>query len=251
MSKLVFLGTSNAVPDENHENTHMAIVGVERLLLIDCANNPIVRLRQANLDVLRLTDLILTHFHPDHVSGTPSLLMSSWLLGRTEPLDIYGLDDTLRRFEKMMDLYEWETWPGFFTVNLHTIPDGELQPVLDAPEFRIFASPVRHLVPAIGLRVEFPNSGKVLAYSSDTEPCDAVRKLAKEADVLVHEATGETLGHTSASQAGEIAAKAGARALYLIHYRSGDFDTNSLVEEARRTFNGPVSLSKDFMELSF
>jgi metal-dependent hydrolase (beta-lactamase superfamily II) len=39
-----------------------------------------VRLSKAGVDFNRLTDLILTHFHPDHVSGVPMLLMNMWLI---------------------------------------------------------------------------------------------------------------------------------------------------------------------------
>jgi ribonuclease BN (tRNA processing enzyme) len=67
MAKLIILGSSNAIPDERHENTYMAILTEERMVLIDCASSPIVRLKQANLDFNLITDLVLTHFHPDHV----------------------------------------------------------------------------------------------------------------------------------------------------------------------------------------
>lgn len=251
MPKLIFLGTSNAIPDEDHENTHMAVVGNDRFVLIDCVNNPIVRIKQAGLDVHNLAYLILTHFHPDHVSGVPSLLMNSWLLGRSAPLQIYGLEHTLGRVEKMMDFYEWRNWPGFFPVSFHPLPAEEMTPVLESEEFRIYASPVHHMVPAIGLRIEFLQSGQVAAYSCDTEPCREVVRLADGAETLIHEATGASLGHTSAAQAGEVAAQAGAQNLYLIHYRTGDYDPSPLVEEARQTFQGPVYLAKDFMELEF
>jgi ribonuclease Z len=251
MAKLIFLGTGNAVPDQSHENTHLAVVGDQRFLLIDCANNPIVRLAQAGLDVQKITDLILTHFHPDHVSGVPSLLMSSWLLGRRQPLRIYGLSGTLERTEKMMEFYDWATWPNFYPVEFRPIPVVEIAPVFDCPEFRVFASPVCHMVPTIGLRIEFLHSGQVLAYSCDTAPCEAVTRLAREAEILIHEATGATFGHTSARQAGEIAAQAGAKQLYLIHYPTGDFDPAPLVDEARQVFQGPVILATDLMELAF
>jgi ribonuclease Z len=251
MPKLIFLGTSNAIPDETHENTHMAVVGENHFLLIDCVNNPIVRIKQAGLKIHELTDLILTHFHPDHVSGVPSLLMNSWLLGRSNPLRIYGLEHTLERIEKMMEFYEWHSWPGFFPVSFHNVPEEEGVYVLDNKDFCVFASPVHHMVPAIGLRVEFPAIGKALAYSCDTEPCQEVIRLARDADVLIHEATGASYGHTSAAQAGEVASQAGAKKLYLIHYRTGDFNPNPLVEEARSTFSGEVYLAKDFMKLEF
>jgi len=251
MPKLIILGTSNAIPDEHHENTHMALLGENRTVLIDCVNNPIVRLRQAGLDINRLTDLVLTHFHPDHVSGVPSLLMNSWLLGRRQPLDIYGLSYTLERIEKMMDFYDWATWPDFFQVNFHPIQEIEMAAVLEGDEFRIYSSPVHHIVPTIGLRVEFKKTDRVLAYSCDTEPCQEVIKLASGADVLIHEATGASYGHSSAAQAGTIAHQAEVGRLYLIHYQTGDFDARSLLPQAEQTFNGPVSLAEDFMELTF
>jgi ribonuclease Z len=251
MPKLIILGSSNAIPDLEHENTHMAFVGQERRILVDCVNNPIVRLKQAGIDIHELTDLLLTHFHPDHVSGVPSLLMNSWLLGRKAPLNIYGLDYTLERIQKLMHFYDWETWPNFFPVNFVSLPEEEMTPVLESREMRFFASPVEHLVPTIGLRVEFPQSGKVLAYSCDTEPCPQVVRLASGADVLIHEATGDTLGHSSAAQAGEIARQAEVGKLLLIHYQTGDFDPRQLMKQARQTFAGEVGLAEDFMQLEF
>jgi len=218
MAKLIFLGTSNAVPDESHDNTHMALTTEKRLLLIDCPSNPIVRLPQAGLNIFDLTDLILTHFHPDHVSGVPILLMSSWLLGRKTPLNIYGLEYTINRLEQMMDLYEWGTWPNFFPINFLRIPKMEMARVLDDVDVHISSSPVHHFVPNISVLIEIPDTGRAVVYSSDTEPCAEVVRLASGADTLIHEATGKTPGHTSAEQAGEIAQKAGVKTLVLINY---------------------------------
>jgi len=251
VAKLIILGSSNAVPDEKHENTHMALVGGERTVLIDCVNNPIVRLPQAGLEFDHLTDLILTHFHPDHVSGVPSLLMSVWLMGRQRPMSIHGLAYTLDRMEKLMEFYDWATWPHFFPVSFHRLPSVEMTPVMECDEFSIFASPVHHLVPNIGVRVEFQKTGKVLAYSCDTEPCQEVVRLAAGADVLIHETSGATIGHTSAGQAAEIARQAEVGALYLIHYPTGDHNPAKLVTEAKKNYTGPVALAQDFMTLEF
>jgi ribonuclease Z len=251
MAKLIILGSSNAIPDEKHENTHMVVLGEERTLLIDCVSNPILRLRKAGIDPDNLTDLVLTHFHPDHVSGVPLLLMDMWLMGRKRDLDIYGLHHTLDRIVSLMGFYDWDSWPNFFPVTFHRLPERNLIPVLDCPDFRVLASPVCHLIPTIGLRVEFPQSGKVMAYSCDTEPCPAVIELGNEADVLIHETSGKTLGHTSASQAGNIATQAGAKALCLIHYPTNFHNPSPLVDEAKSTFQGEVFLAEDFMNLDF
>src|SRR5690349_19190703 len=107
MSKVIILGSSNAVPTLKAENTHMVIVGENRTVLIDSVSTPTVRLEQAGVDLDQITDMIVTHFHPDHVSGLPLLLMDLWLLGRKDPIHIYGLDHTIERIEAMLDLYSW------------------------------------------------------------------------------------------------------------------------------------------------
>jgi len=110
MNKLTFLGTASAVPDEDQQNTHFIIETKSRNILVDCVGNPVVRLKQAGVDPLSISDLVVTHFHPDHVSGVPLLLMDLWLMGRETPLYLYGLNEVLDRIEKMMSLFDWESW---------------------------------------------------------------------------------------------------------------------------------------------
>ena len=251
MSKLIILGSSNAVSSKDSENTHMVLLGEERNVMVDCVNNPIHRLEQAGVDFNDLTDLILTHFHPDHVSGVPLLLMDMWLRGRQKLINIYGLHYTLDRMENLMSMYSWENWPNFFPVAFHRLPANELTPVLDCDDFSIFASPVHHLIPTIGLRFELKQSQKVVAYSCDTEPCEEVVHLAEGADVLIHEATGAIRGHSSAEQAGQIAAQAEAGKLYLIHYPTGNYTNQNLIAEARQAYQGEIDLATDFMTLDF
>ncbi len=246
MAKLIILGSSNAIPDADHENTHMVLAGKTRTVLIDSPGTPLVRLAQAGLDSNQVTDIILTHFHPDHVSGLPPLLMGMWLMGRKAPLSIYGLEITLNRVERMMDLYDWKKWPDFFEVRFNPMAENEeLSQVLGNDELKIYASPVKHIIPTIGLRMELLDSGKTVAYSCDTEPCDAVVKLARDASILIHEAAGEFFGHSSARQAGQDARQARVKALVLIHYDTSEKKARML-EEARSEFDGNISLANDF-----
>jgi ribonuclease Z len=249
MPKVIILGSSNAIPHKDRDHTHMVIVGTNRTMLVDCGSNPLIRLEQVNIRFEDVTDLVLTHFHADHVSGVPLFLMNMWLLGRQRDLNIYGLDYTIDRFEKMMELHAWSQWPNLFHINIIRIPEQEMTPVFKSDEWNVYASPVRHIIPNIGIRIEFKKSQKVLTYSGDTEPSPEVVLLAKGADFLFHETSGDTLGHSSASQAGKIASEADAKMLYLIHYPSGQSGTQTLVSEAQKTFKGRVVLAKDFMEL--
>jgi ribonuclease Z len=247
--KVIILGSSNAVPSKDHENTHMVIVGEERTILVDCVSNPVVRLEQAGVDFNHLTDIVITHFHPDHVSGVPLLLMDMWLMGRKKPINIYGLHYTMDRLEDLMGFYGWAEWPDFFPVGFYRLPEAELAHVLDSDEFKINSSPVHHMIPTIGLRVESKKTDKVLAYSCDTEPCEQTVRLAGGADILIHEAGGASYGHSSAEQAGEVATKAEVGCLYLIHYPTGRFANGDISAEARKTFRGDVIVAKDFMTI--
>jgi ribonuclease Z len=178
MAKVIILGTSNAVSTKSHENTHMVVTGGERMVLVDSVGNSILRLEQAGLDFQDLTDIVITHFHPDHVSGLPLLLMDMWLMGRTKPINIYGLHHTLDRVEGLMGFYAWSEWPDFYPVAFHRLPKSEKSFLFDSPDFKVVASPVKHLIPTIGLRFDFHKARKALAYSCDTEPCVEVVHLA-------------------------------------------------------------------------
>jgi ribonuclease Z len=251
MSRVIILGSSNAIPTTDHENTHMVVVGKERMVMVDCVSNPILRLEKAGLDFNDLTDLIVTHFHPDHVSGLPLLLMDMWLMGRRKSINVYGLHHTLDRVEDLMGYYGWADWPDFFPVAFYRLPMQEMTTVIDSSDFRIFSSPVRHLLPTIGLRFEFNHSNKTMAYSCDTEPCAQVVRLAAGADILIHESAGASRGHSSAEQAGEVANQAEVGKLFLIHYPTGKYASGDLVAEARRRYQGDVALAEDFMILKF
>lgn len=250
MAELIVLGTANSVPSADHANTHLAVRGEAGTILIDCVGTAVVRLERAGINLDDIQDIILTHFHPDHVSGLPLLLMNMWLLGRQSPLRIYGLNHCLRRVEDMMSSYQWENWPEFFKVSFHRLPESESELVLENQDVRIFSSPVHHLVPTIGLRLESANSGRQIAYSCDTEPCDEVARLAAGADVLIHEATGSSPGHTSAFQAGEIAARSEVGELLLIHYPVHPEVDPNLVADASERYQGPVAMAEDFMRIS-
>jgi ribonuclease Z len=190
-----------------------------------------------------VSDIIITHFHPDHVSSLPLVVMDWWLMGRTAPLTFHGLPHAMERFRAMMALYEWERWPNFFPVEFHSVSD-EYQPILQKEGYSIYSAGVKHLIPTLGLAFSFNH--KRFVYSCDTEPCECVVQLATGADVLIHEATGKAVGHSTASDCGTIAAKAGVKQLYLIHY-SDEADQEQLLKDARTNFGGEVYLATDLM----
>jgi ribonuclease Z len=251
MGQVKILGSAFAVPGEKNENTHLSLINDDKVILIDSASNPIQHLQRGGIELDKITDIILTHFHPDHVSGIPLLLMGMWLMGRKKPLFLHGLSHTLDRMRTVMSLYEWGTWPNFYPVHFHSVEENEMSLVLEDKYVRIYASPVKHLIPTIGIRVERVDNSCSMAYSCDTEPCDQVVRLAKDVDFLIHESAGASLGHSSPVQAAEDAVRAGAKSLYLIHYPTNEQIQANFLADARKVFKGPVNLATDFLTLEF
>jgi len=250
MASITFLGTGSAVTNADHDNVHLLVQSGQQTLLVDCPSNPIPALKRRGVDLTySLRHLVLTHFHADHVSALALMLQTAWLLGRKDGLPVYGLDFTLMRAEKLMELFQSNEWPGMFPVQFTRVPESEQHLAIDTPDLRVLTSPVRHLIPNIGIRMEFPEVNKAVVYSSDTRPCREMVALAQGADLLIHEASGEYQGHTSAAQAGEIARQAGVKALRLIHYPTWESAPTSLVEEAGRTVGGDVDLARDGEEI--
>jgi ribonuclease Z len=246
LEQIIFLGTASAISNKNQENSHLFIESGDIKILVDCPGNPISRLIKANVDPLEVTDLVITHFHADHVSGLPLLLMDLWLMGRKTPLNIYGLEFTLDHAEALMELFDWKKWPDFFKVNFHNVKEIENVTIINNEWLTVTTSPGKHLVPSIGLKFEFPVSKKVVVYSSDTEPNQMISNLAKNSDILIHESAGSAFGHTSPEYCGKIAHQENVRKLFLIHY-SNNLSEEQLVSQARKHFDKDVVVAKDLM----
>lgn len=250
IARLIPLGTA-AIANPTHDNVYMVLDAGDLRILIDCSGSPSSRVVQAGLNFTDLDGLIVTHHHPDHIYGVPILLMNLWLLGRRGSFPIYGPAKTLQVIQKMMDLYEWETWPDFLRVDYRKVPLLPGAHVVSNHFVSIEASPVAHMMPAIGLRMTNHQTGKVLVYTSDTMRDPEVVNLARDADILIHEATGKYYGHSTGSDAARDALEANARRLVLIHYPSVRGDPGAILEEAKAIFQGPVELAEDFKVYEF
>lgn len=90
MVKLIFLGTSNAIPSAKRNHTSIWIKRDEENILLDCGEGTQRQMRIANLSPFKITRILITHTHGDHVFGLPGLLatLSSGEYNKT--LYIYG-----------------------------------------------------------------------------------------------------------------------------------------------------------------
>ncbi|MBS7654015.1 MAG: ribonuclease Z [Candidatus Bathyarchaeia archaeon] len=89
-----------------------------------------------------------------------------------------------------------------------------------------------------------PRPSRKIVYASDTRPSDRIVELARGADVLIHEATfsdemverAKEDGHSTPSEAAEVALKAGVKLLILTHISARYSDPKTLLEQAKKIF---------------
>lgn len=251
MPELIIMGTSSAVAGPGRENTHYLLVGDRSMILIDCGGNPIRRILEAGCRYERLTDVVLTHFHPDHVSGLPLLVMDLWILGRKKSLSISGPEHAVIRVKKMIDLFEMDQWDGLYPIDYRPVEVQAGKEILKNSEFIFRTIPVDHTLPGFGYQIEDRNSGFRIVISGDTSPTEELALAARGVDVLIHEAGGDYQGHTSAQQAGRIAHKSGVGKLYLVHYSLHNQTRDDLVKAAQAEFSGEVFAAEKFSRIDF
>lgn len=251
MVTIVCLGTGAAIPGPGRDNTSLAIDDGTEVTLVDVSGAPVKRLREHGLNPTRLARVIITHEHLDHTYGYPSLLQSLWLSGRRQPLEIYAQAATWAFLDRLTDAFRPGSWTTGFPVARHVVEPGGL--LVNTGRIAVQTAPTRHSAPTIGLRVESAGGG-VAVYSSDTSPTESVIRLARGADVLIHEATflagaeGEAnrLGHSTAAQAARAALDAEVKRLVLIHFTPGeDGELARLRSDAMAIYPGPVDAPSD------
>ncbi len=271
---VVFLGTGMPRPDPQRQGPSLAIVANEKAYIVD-AGTGIVRQAAAayerGIEALRPNALdiaFLTHLHSDHTIGLPDLILTPWVMHRTEPLQLYGPVGTQAMAENIEKAYaediqvrieglERQTTTGHQVV-VHEIP-LPLKPVqVYADEnVTVTAFAVHHGSWKEALGYRFDAGGKSIVISGDTRPVDSVIKACSGCDVLIHEVYSGAPGspenaayfssfHTSARELGKIAAKAGPKLLIVWHYVPlGNASETQMVEEIHENFHGPVIVAND------
>lgn len=217
MPQLHLLGTGAAISEPHRTTTMLAFSSDEETVVVDCGGDVVQRLLSAGIELDSISALIITHEHPDHVSGFPLFMEKIWLAGRQRPIPVYGIQPAISQARRCFETFDTSGWEGMPEIHWHEIALEEEAAVLETGSWTILSTPGRHSVPVVGLRVSSKATSGIVAYSCDTEPFEPIERLAAGAGILVHEATGEGPGHSSAEQAAAIAERARAGRLLLVH----------------------------------
>ena len=253
---VAFLGTGNALPSIDRANTALALVADRdaSVLLVDCGGDPYRELLRVGLTAARISDIIITHAHIDHIGGLPSLIESFRIAGRTAPLRIHAIPHAMGIIHDLMRVYAFELtldqWP--FTIEFNTLTLGT---TIAAGAFNVKPMPTEHSVPSMGMRIvaAADAEGPIFAYTCDTVFTTKLHDIARDATLFIAEATylrghedaARVVYHMTAQQAAQIATASNARALALVHLSLSHADEAASRREARSAFRGNVIIPHD------
>jgi ribonuclease BN (tRNA processing enzyme) len=194
------------------------------------------------VDPRSLDAVLISHLHADHYFDMSGLYVI-WKYhpeGAPARIPVWGPAGVAAQLARAYGLPEDPGMTAEFDFH-----EYDAEPVRVGP-FTVTVSRLAHPVASYGMRVEV--AGRVLAYSGDTGPCEALVALARDADVLLCEAAfleggdNPTDLHLTGKQAGALAAEAGARSLVLTHIPPWH-DKQAALVEAREAFGGPLQLA--------
>jgi len=117
---LTFLGTSAQIPTAKKNHTAILLSWDKENILVDCGEGTQRQFRKARLNPMKLTKLLITHWHGDHVLGIPGLLQTLAANDYKKKLLIYGPKGTKKFMKNMLDVFVFSG-----KINLEVIEVGE------------------------------------------------------------------------------------------------------------------------------
>ena len=105
MIKLTFLGTSDSIPSAKRNPTSILLTYNQENILVDCGEGTQRQFRKARLNPCKITRLLITHWHGDHVLGIPGLLQTLALSGYNKTLFIYGPKGTKTFMRNLLNTF--------------------------------------------------------------------------------------------------------------------------------------------------
>jgi ribonuclease BN (tRNA processing enzyme) len=242
--------TLNAYPERS--GPAVAIVVGDAVYLVDAGPGIVRRAAQAARDdsipalaMPRLRRVFLTHLHSDHTTGLPDLIFSPWVLGRTDPLDVYGPTGTRR----MVGLIE-QAYSADVQIRLHGgEPSNKTGYVANAHDVVPGVVYLDSNVTVTAFKVEHGKWDQDFGYRLATLGCD----------VLVHEVySAERLAnrppewqryhaayHTSTRELAAIATRARPKLLVLYHQLYWGANDDDLLRQVRALYKGEVVSAHD------
>ena len=186
MTRVRFIGSGDSLGTGGRFQTCILVDADGYRFLIDCGATSLVALKRAKIDPTSIDAVLLTHFHGDHCGGVPYLILDGQFSKRERPLVIAGPPGVR---ERMTAVFEAALPTSSRTKQRFAVSYVELG---DRPTttgaLEVSALPVAHLLETVPRALRVRAGGRVIAYTGDTDWCDALPRLADGADLLISEA---------------------------------------------------------------
>jgi ribonuclease BN (tRNA processing enzyme) len=292
-TRLITLGTAAGPPPRAHQaqSSNLLIIN-GAFYVVDAGDGAARRIAKAGFDVRNIGTIFLTHHHDDHTAGLGTLMSVAWDNQRTQPINVYGpprTEDLVKAAVQYFSISaEIRIADGGRSVPVDRVFFGhDVRPgtVYQDTNVKVTAAETTHFEFHAGAAAgkhksyayRFETSDRVVVFTGDTGPSDALTDLAKDADLLVSEANSAqermnllmksgqwqvmtpaeqagikrqmTQGHLSTEDVGKMAAQARVKTVVLTHLTpKADNDYTSWAKEVKKQFSGQVLIAKDLME---
>lgn len=275
ITKVVFLGTGNPNPDPQHSGNSIAIVINNTPYIVDfgpglirqaAALSPRYGGKIEALAVENLKKAFLTHLHSDHTTGYPDLIFTPWVMGRDEPLEVYGPEGIQEMTKHILEAYKEDIKVRLYgiepvnnlgwRVNAHKIKEGI---IYKDSNVTVEAFLVEHGSWPEAYGFKFITPDRTIAISGDTRPSKNLVEKCRGVDILIHEVySHEKLKertslwlkyhpqfHTSTHELAEIAGKIKPKLLILYHQLFWGTSDEELIKEITDIYKGKVVSARD------
>ncbi len=271
-TKIVLLGTGNPNMNPDRYGPATAIVVNGQPYVVDAGPGVVRRVAAAEREGVEgmrsanLTRLFITHLHSDHTLGYPDFIFTPAVVGRREPLHVYGppglqemTDHLMKAWEQDMDIRLnglEHGIPRAYEVVVHEIEPGV---VYEDDNVRIKAFEVNHGSWEHAFGYRFESADRTIVISGDAAPSPKLIENSMGVDVLIHEVYSveglsrrtapkqlyHSTFHTSTLELAEIAERVRPGLLLLYHQMAMTATEDQLFEEITNAYDGRVVMGRD------
>lgn len=141
--KVTILGCYAATPRTLTHPTSQVLEIKNHLFLIDCGEGTQVQLRKQKVRFSKINHIFISHLHGDHFFGLPGLVATFRLLGRVNPLHIYGPKGIKEAVTLLLKLGDsWTNYPLHF----HELSSQAPEVVFEDKKVTVTTIPLDHRV---------------------------------------------------------------------------------------------------------
>lgn len=272
--KITILGSGTPIPSRSQAGAAILIEAGGETVLIDCGRACGLRLSQYDPALFaRLSNLLITHLHSDHVVGVPDLLFNGHAMGREGSFHVIGPAGTEAMMRGLVQSYEADT--------IYRTPQGGTPAppawratdisgaglVFDQGGLQITAFSVVHgRGPAFGYRIDYGDHSALI--SGDTTVAPELIEYGTDVDVAFLEVLSPAMErqvrssfaevkaqqivglHLTAKQAGEIFAELNPK-LGVYYHTVATCETDpELIDATRNNYSGALSVSRDLYSVT-